>query len=322
MLARDQMRAMLDELMGTCTNGDDSENSIRYDDLNVCRAFLLGCCPHDILSATKIDLGSCDKIHNLAFKADYEMQISNGKEMDYEVDAVEVLERFVARADMRKELMKRKLVETQDEISEETQENLSKINAFDEQIGTKLAQAEELGNSGQVDESIKLLHEVDALKKKKDDVLLGFRNSMPSSTYQQQKLRVCEICAASLGIDDNDKRLADHFGGKLHIGFMQIRQKLDELREKTKDNVLVLKQGRLNRWYRSSSKRSRSRDRRRSRSASRHKSSRRSRNRSQSRLNSRSRHSKSHRKRSRSDSRNRYRRSRSRDKHRKHKTKK
>ena len=71
MLARDQMRAMLDELMGTCTNGefkinlllfllnkkpllkgDDSENSIRYDDLNVCRAFLLGCCPHDILSAT------------------------------------------------------------------------------------------------------------------------------------------------------------------------------------------------------------------------------------------------------------------------------
>lgn len=52
---------------------------------------------------------------------------------------------------------------------------------------------------------------------------------MPASSYQQQKLRVCEVCSAYLGIHDNDRRLADHFGGKLHLGFIRIREKLAEL---------------------------------------------------------------------------------------------
>jgi hypothetical protein len=52
---------------------------------------------------------------------------------------------------------------------------------------------------------------------------------MPASSYQQQKLRVCEVCSAYLGIHDNDRRLADHFGGKLHLGFIKIREKLADL---------------------------------------------------------------------------------------------
>ena len=52
---------------------------------------------------------------------------------------------------------------------------------------------------------------------------------MPASSYQQQKLRVCEVCSAYLGIHDNDRRLADHFGGKLHLGFIKIREKLSDL---------------------------------------------------------------------------------------------
>ena len=47
---------------------------------------------------------------------------------------------------------------------------------------------------------------------------------------QQQKLRVCDICSALLGIHDNDRRLVDHFGGKLHLGFITIREKLEELK--------------------------------------------------------------------------------------------
>ena len=57
-----------------------------------------------------------------------------------------------------------------------------------------------------------------------------YRTTMPASTFQQQKLRVCEVCSAYLGLYDNDRRLADHFGGKLHLGFIVIRDKLEELR--------------------------------------------------------------------------------------------
>lgn len=69
-----------------------------------------------------------------------------------------------------------------------------------------------------------------------------YRNSMPASSFQQQKLRVCEVCSAYLGLHDNDRRLADHFGGKLHLGFIQIREKLDQLKVgiKLPQRVLLL----------------------------------------------------------------------------------
>merc|ERR1712020_661820 len=71
--------------------------------------------------------------------------------------------------------------------------------------------------------------EVEQTRKKKADAEQEYRNSMPASSYQQQKLRVCEVCSAYLGIHDNDRRLADHFGGKLHLGFIKIREKLNKL---------------------------------------------------------------------------------------------
>jgi len=72
---------------------------------------------------------------------------------------------------------------------------------------------------------------------------------MSKSIYYKQKLRVCDVCSAYLGIHDNDRRLADHFGGKLHIGFIKIREKLSELEVRlvinnskiqTKKNYLIL----------------------------------------------------------------------------------
>merc|ERR1740128_820176 len=74
-----------------------------------------------------------------------------------------------------------------------------------------------------------MMDEVEDIRKQKALAEQDYRNSMPASSYQQQKLRVCEVCSAYLGIHDNDRRLADHFGGKLHLGFIQIREKLAEL---------------------------------------------------------------------------------------------
>ncbi|GKV45634.1 hypothetical protein SLEP1_g52696 [Rubroshorea leprosula] len=44
-----------------------------------------------------------------------------------------------------------------------------------------------------------------------------------------QKLQVCDICGAFFSVYDSDRLLADHFGGKLHLGYMQIHDKLSEL---------------------------------------------------------------------------------------------
>jgi len=229
MTARDQIRAMLDQLMGS-DNGM-TKSSMSFEDRRVCRPFLLNCCPHEILSGTRVDLGECAKVHEYALRADYERAAAT-RNLYYEVDALEVLTQFVAEADRKTEHAKRKLRETQEELGEEAARKMNSIHELGEQIGTKLAKAEELGAQGLVDESMKLLEEVEELRKSKTDSEQEFRATMPASTYQQQKLRVCEVCSAYLGIHDNDRRLADHFGGKLHLGFIQIREKLADLKKR------------------------------------------------------------------------------------------
>ena len=206
-----------------------------------------------------MDLGECPKLHDLALRADYEAAAKQ-KDYFYDVDvskyiytrdriegfliqrncvitllrflllqAGEHLKSFIEDCDRRTELAKKRLAETQEELSAEVTSKAEKVHALAEAIGKKLAQAEQAGAEGKVDESIKLMEEVEQTRKKKADAEQEYRNSMPASSYQQQKLRVCEVCSAYLGIHDNDRRLADHFGGKLHLGFIKIREKLDKL---------------------------------------------------------------------------------------------
>lgn len=70
MTAHDQMRAMLDQLMGTGRNGnfihsqysqkieliiflgENNKFHVKFNDPRVCKSFLLSCCPHEILSST------------------------------------------------------------------------------------------------------------------------------------------------------------------------------------------------------------------------------------------------------------------------------
>ncbi|XP_062269872.1 putative RNA-binding protein Luc7-like 1 isoform X2 [Platichthys flesus] len=255
-----------------------------------------------------MDLGECTKIHDLALRADYEIA-SKDRDLFFELDAVDHLESFIADCDRRTELAKKRLAETQEEISAEVAAKAEKVHELNEEIGKLLAKAEQLGAEGNVDEAQKVLQEVEKVRTRKKDAEEEYRNSMPASSFQQQKLRVCEVCSAYLGLHDNDRRLADHFGGKLHLGFIQIREKLDLLKKTVVDKQEQRNQERLKRREerekeeqlkkrtRSPSreqKRSRSRDRKKRRSSSPSRDKRRSRSRERKRR---------HRSRSRSRSR-------------------
>ncbi|XP_019885403.1 putative RNA-binding protein Luc7-like 1 isoform X2 [Camponotus floridanus] len=177
-----------------------------------------------------MDLGECPQIHDLALRADYEAA-QKKRDHFYDIDAMEHLQNFIADCDRRTEQAKQRLAETQEELSAEVAAKANSVHVLAEEIGKKLAKAEQLGEEGFVEESMKLMGEIDELRKKKNEAEQEYRNSMPASSYQQQKLRVCEVCSAYLGIHDNDRRLADHFGGKLHLGFIKIREKLAELQK-------------------------------------------------------------------------------------------
>ncbi|OMO52724.1 LUC7-related protein [Corchorus capsularis] len=132
-----------------------------------------------------------------------------------------------------------------------------------EMINEKLKKAEDLGEKGMVDEAQKALEEAEALKKlpaRQEPVLDSSKYTAADVRITDQKLRVCDICGAFLSVYDSDRRLADHFGGKLHLGYMQIRDKLAELQEER------TKSRKLDRYDdRRSKERSRDRDRESSR---------------------------------------------------------
>lgn len=79
-----------------------------------------------------------------------------------------------------------------------------------------MADVEALGSQGKVDESMAQLTKAEALKAEKQDKERELQQlTETSGASGTQKLRVCDICGAYLSILDSDRRLADHFGGKV-----------------------------------------------------------------------------------------------------------
>jgi hypothetical protein len=75
---------------------------------------------------------------------------------------------------------------------------------------------EQLGEQGMVEESMKELQAVEALKVEKSEKERELQNlTETSGASGHQKLRVCDVCGAYLSVLDSDRRLADHFGGKV-----------------------------------------------------------------------------------------------------------
>ncbi|XP_022864619.1 putative RNA-binding protein Luc7-like 2 isoform X2 [Olea europaea var. sylvestris] len=143
-----------------------------------------------------------------------------------------------------------------------------------EMINEKLKKAEDLGEQGMIDEAQKALEEAEALKKlpaRQEPVLDSSKYTAADVRITDQKLRVCDICGAFLSVYDSDRRLADHFGGKLHLGYMQIREKLAELKEERDKKQKAYEEERRSRERGS---RDRDRDRDRDRESSRDRDSR------------------------------------------------
>ncbi|KAM4022178.1 putative RNA-binding protein Luc7-like 2 isoform 2-T2 [Anomaloglossus baeobatrachus] len=254
---------------------DRTRQQIKFSDERVCKSHLLSCCPHDILSGTRMDLGECMKVHDLALRADFEIA-SKQQVFFFELDAMDHLQSFIADCNRRTDIAKRRLADTQEEISAEVAAKAEKVHELNEEIGKLLAKAEQLGAEGNVEESQKVMDEVEQTRIRKREAEEIYRSSMPASSFQQQKLRVCEVCSAYLGLHDNDRRLADHFGGKLHLGFIEIRDKLDELKkvvsemqEKRNQDRLKRREDRDKEERDKLKRRSRSREKRRQRSSSR-----------------------------------------------------
>jgi len=176
-------------------------------------------------------MGICPNLHSEPLRIQYELlEISKKKEFGYEQRLGRFLDELVYECDKTIERQEHKLKETEAEKMEN--------DPMTRQIAELQAQAEKAGEEGKVDEYIRLSGEIKLLEQKRQhqQVMLiptgaaGEVIQQHGPQSQQQKLRVCEVCSCFLSKFDSDKRLADHFNGKLHVGYVTIREKLEELK--------------------------------------------------------------------------------------------
>ena len=56
------------------------------------------------------------------------------------------------------------------------------------------------------------------------------------ATKPDRNMKVCEVCGALQSVADTDSRLQMHLEGKMHQGYLKIREKLQELKDKRNDD--------------------------------------------------------------------------------------
>ncbi|OAV96083.1 hypothetical protein PTTG_02108 [Puccinia triticina 1-1 BBBD Race 1] len=237
-------RKNLEHLMGAEAMGI-IQVDLKFTDPKVCRSYLCGACPHDLFTNTKMDLGACAKTHSQKLKGEYEAALkrsqSDNPEESTEIVSPQELQSmrreyennilgFVEECDRRIRAAQKRLEKTPEE-NNRTTALMREIGEIQTAYEGAMAEVENLGESGQVDQSMAELAKAEALKAEKLEKERELQQlTETSGASGHQKLRVCDICGAYLSILDSDRRLADHFGGKMHLGYLQLRQTIEEWR--------------------------------------------------------------------------------------------
>lgn len=259
----------MDELLGPNRNGDRPRLPVtHYSDPRLCRYDLAGLCPYKLFPNTKQDMGSCTyEICPVPerWKRQYEQEATERDRSDTDRELVRLLERLVRDCDDRIARANRRLEQQQrtpqaalpdgpadndataaaagggDAPSGSGDDELKAIAEELEQLTSRVG---ELGSMGEIDKAQELTERIEELTQRKDAIERvramhqHQQQQNPQHQHQhhgsgkEQQLLVCDICAAYLSVNESAQRLADHFSGKMHVGFQLVRDKLREVRER------------------------------------------------------------------------------------------
>jgi len=235
-----EQRRLLEQLMGEqlLSAGPGAATKapqLSITDPKVCRSYLAGSCPHDLFTNTKQDLGACSKAHLPNLKEEWQgASEQQKKEWGFEWDYQRDIGRYVSECDRRIDQAQRRLEKTADEIRQ-TNALLKQINDLTRTIEAGILEVEIMSEEGAVNLAVQEFHKLKLAKVQKDERERELKTlSDTSGPSGHQKLQVCDVCGAYLSRLDNDRRLADHFFGKMHLGYAQMRKESERLGKELK----------------------------------------------------------------------------------------
>lgn len=228
----DDARKLLDSLMGQTRNLELKEAKKKkgnnFKEPNSCKFYLLGFCPQyeQLFRNTKRHLGECSLIHSVALKEEFE---SHPEREDYERkyvrDLIKYMEGIVRTADEAVSRQARNIQAANKDLEERGPNDVAKreIEKIRENCNTLLNEAEELAEKGDIEGSKTKQAIFEETKRKADEYEV--------KSKQPIKEEVCEICG--LRPEDGDgMRKFSHTEGKIHIGFVKVRDWLKRMRLK------------------------------------------------------------------------------------------
>uniref|UniRef100_A0A914HMR5 Luc7-like protein 3 n=1 Tax=Globodera rostochiensis TaxID=31243 RepID=A0A914HMR5_GLORO len=247
MTAKDQIAAMLNELMGPGRN-EDKNLDLNFRDTDVCKFFLAGFCPHDEFVNTKADLGVCRYVHDENLRIAYRKSEHFGK-LGYERQFYYFLRRIHDDMMRRIERNKERLALTQgaQNMDEATKKQLEeKAERLEREMGEFVEVAERAGSRGDLEKSQKYVKRAEEVNAELDNVRkLLDPEARQHEVYQAgykdpnapKPMRVCEVCGSFLIIGDVQQRIDDHMQGRQHLGYAKITATLAELKVKLRDEI-------------------------------------------------------------------------------------
>lgn len=126
----------------------------------------------------------------------------------------------------------RALIDTLVPTCSDTLSQLKSIGQHSRNIEDGLVEVQVLGELGSVNTAVTEYFKIRQQKQQKEDRERELKAlSDTSGPSGHQKLQVCDVCGAYLSRLDNDRRLADHFFGKMHLGYAQMRKTYQQLQK-------------------------------------------------------------------------------------------
>ncbi|XP_017089056.2 luc7-like protein 3 [Drosophila bipectinata] len=174
----DAARQMLDELMGRNRNLHPSEagHKVNWEDPEFCQFYNVRFCPHDLFINTRADLGPCSRIHDDEARHLYEEARPSARKRQYEDEFLRFcnvmlhdVDRKIQKGKQRLQLMQRDQPAVAP-LSRQA-EQLANLNG---RINKLLAEAEEAGIRGDVDQAQDLMTLCEELKEEKEKLTIQY----------------------------------------------------------------------------------------------------------------------------------------------------
>merc|ERR1719182_516261 len=137
-------------------------------------------------------------------KQKFDEAVKEGKQFPYEEELLDMLEQLVRDAD-RKIAQSRERLDRDQKFDAEVKAKARKVEEVSDEMAKALARAEQLGEEGKVEDSLKLMGRVEELKRLRSQAEAEYHEMLPPGADRQQKLRACDDCGLFLSLSDNDR---------------------------------------------------------------------------------------------------------------------